>query len=122
MALPGEAGVVEEQGGVAFGRQGPQDLDALLVQVVFVPEHGREQSLEGLLRGARDDLGDGIAVLVRVFGEHPGEVAFQGAGGLAPLEVDVEGGQELGQFRQRLRRSVREADGVLHTPLDPSLA
>ena len=40
------------------------------------------RSVQALLVGARDDLGDGVAVLVVVLGQQAGEVAFQG---LAPL-------------------------------------
>ena len=99
LALLGEAGVVEDQGRIALGGQVPQILDALLVEIVVVPGHGREQALQGLFGGARDDSGNGVAVLVGMFGEHPGEVAFQGVGGLGTGEVDVEGTQKLVQCR-----------------------
>ena len=98
LALLGEAGVVEDQDAVALGGQREHPLDALAVEVVLVPGHGGQQPLEALLGGAGDDLGDGVAVLVGVLGEQPGEVAFEGLRPLAPLEVDAEGGEELGQF------------------------
>ena len=78
----------------------------------------------GCLRGwkgggnlAGNDLGQGVAVLVGVLGEHPGEVALQGVSGLGAREVDVEGTKELVQSRHRLRGSQRFSFGVLHTPL-----
>ena len=70
-----------------------------------------QEALESLLGGAGDDLGDGVAVLVGVLGEQPGEVAFQGLGSLAPLEVDAEGGEELGQFGQRSAGDVWDSLG-----------
>jgi hypothetical protein len=100
LALLGEAGVVEDQHAVALGGEAEQSRDALAVEVVLVPGHGGEQALEALLGSAGDDLGEGVTVLVRVLGEQSGEVAFQGLRPLAPLEVDVEGGEELGQFGQ----------------------
>src|SRR5262249_50087603 len=117
VALLGEAGVVEDQGGVALGGQGQQALDALSVEVVLVPAHGGEQSLEGLLGSAVDDLGEGVAVLVGMLGQHPGEVAFQGVGGLGAGEVDVEGAQELVQRRHRLARRERYSFCRLHTSI-----
>jgi hypothetical protein len=63
-----------------------------------------------LLGGAGDDLGEGVTVLVRVLGEQAGEVAFEGLGSLAPLEVDAEGGEELSQFGQWGAGSVRDSD------------
>ena len=68
LALLGEAGVVEDQDGVALGGQGEHASDPLAVEVVFVPDHVGEQALEALLGGAGDDLGDGVAVLVGVLG------------------------------------------------------
>jgi len=116
-ALLGEAGVVEDQGGVALRGQGQQVLDALPVQVVLVPAHGGEQPLEGLLGSAGDDLSEGVAVLVGVLGQHPREVAVQGVGGLGTGEVDVEGAQELVQRRHRLARRERYSFCRLHTSL-----
>ena len=113
LALLGEAGVVEDQDGVALGGQGEHPPDPLAVEVVFVPDHLGEQALEALLGGAGDDLGDGVAVLVGLLGQQAGEVAFQGGGALAAGEVDVERFQELGQFRQRFRRCLQDShDGV----------
>src|SRR5271165_785719 len=56
-ALLGEAGVVEDQHGVALGGQLEHPPDALAVEVVLVPGHGGHQPLEPLLGGAGDDLG-----------------------------------------------------------------
>src|SRR5205823_4336016 len=117
LALLGEAGVVEDQGGVALGGQGQQILNALSVEVVLVPAHGREQSLEGLLGSAGDDLGEGVAVLVGMLGQHPREVTFQGVCGLGTGEVDVEGAQKLVQRRHRLARRERYSFCRLHTSL-----
>src|SRR5208337_4058885 len=64
------------------------------------------KALETLLGGPRYDLGDGVAVLVGVLGEQPGEVALQCLGSLAPVEVDTEGGEELGQLGQWSTRGV----------------
>ena len=102
----GKAGVVEDQDAVALGGQAEQVLDALPVEVVLVPVNGRQKALEALLGGPRDDLGDGVAVLVGVLGEQPSEVAFQCPGALAPVEVDTEGGEELGQLGQWSARGV----------------
>ena len=109
----GEAGVVEDQDGVALGGQGEHPPDPLAVEVVFVPDHLGEQALEALLGGAGDDLGDGVAILVGLLGQEAGEVAFQSGGALAAGEVNVERFQELGQFRQRFRRCLQDShDGV----------
>jgi hypothetical protein len=86
---------------VPLDGQGEQALDAPAVQVVLVPGHGGQEALEALLGGAGDDLREGVAVLVRVLGEQAGEVAFQGLGSFAPLEVDAERCEELGQSGQR---------------------
>jgi hypothetical protein len=67
--------------------------------------------VESLLGGAGDDLGEGIAVLVGVLGEQPGEVAFQGLAALAPLEVDAERLEELGQFGERGAGDLRDSLG-----------
>ena len=67
--------------------------------------------LESLLGGARDDLGEGIAVLVGVLGEQSGEVAFQRLATLAPPEMDTERFEELGQFGHRSPRGVRNSGG-----------
>jgi hypothetical protein len=104
--LLGEAGVVEDQDAIALGGQAEHVLDALPVEVVLVPVDGRQKALEALLGGPRYDLGDGVAVLVGVLGEQPGEVAFQCLGSLAPVEVDTEGGEELGQLGQWSARGV----------------
>src|SRR5262249_44294623 len=66
---------------------------------------------------AGDDLGEGVAVLVGMLGQHPGEVAFQGVGGLGAGEVDVEGAQELVQRRHRLARRERYSFCRLHTSI-----
>jgi hypothetical protein len=108
LALLGEAGVVDDQDAVALGGQPEQARDARAVEVVLVPGHGGEQALEALLGGAGDDLGEGVAVLVRVLGEQSGEVAFEGLRALAAREVDAEGGEELGQFGQRGAGGVRD--------------
>ena len=115
LALLGKASVVEDQDGIALGRQLHQALDALAVEVVLVPDHSGEQALEALLRGSGDDGGDGIAVLVGVFGEQPGEVTLQGMPPLRTRKVDVERLKELGQFRQRVRRSLRDTGCRIHT-------
>src|SRR5512135_279595 len=60
----GEAGVVEDQDGIALGGQFEHPPDALAVAVVLVPEHGGQGAPEALLGGAGDDLGEGVAVLV----------------------------------------------------------
>ena len=104
--LLGEAGVVEDQDAIALAGQAEHVLDALPVEVVLVPVDGRQKALEALLGGPRYDLGDGVAVLVGVLGEQPGEVAFQCLGSLAPVEVDTEGGEELGQLGQWSARGV----------------
>src|SRR5271166_519220 len=104
--LLGKAGVVEDQDAIALGGQAEHALDALPVEVVLVPVDGRQKALEALLGGPRDDLGDGVAVLVGVLGEQPGEVALQCLGSLAPVEVDTEGGEELGQLGQWSARGV----------------
>jgi hypothetical protein len=116
-ALLGKAGVVEDQGSIAFGRQGQQVLHTLLVEVVFVPGHDGEQALEGLFGGARDDRRQRVAVLVGMFGEHAREVAFQGVGSLGTGEVDVEGAEKLVQRRHRFARRERYTFGGLHTSL-----
>ena len=102
----GEAGVVDDQDAIALGGQAGHVLDALPVEVVLVPVDGRQKALEALLGGPRYDLGDRVAVLVGVLGEQPGEVAFQCLGSLAPVEVDTEGGEELGQLGQWSARGV----------------
>jgi len=112
VTLLGEAGVVEDQDAVALGGQPEHDLDALAVEVVLVPVDGGEESLETLLGGSGDDLGDGVTVLVGMFGEQPGEIAFEGLSPLAPLELDAERREELGQFGQRSAGSVRNSVGV----------
>jgi hypothetical protein len=117
LALLGEAGVVDDEGGIALGVQLQHGGYTLAVEVVLVPAHGGEQPLEGLLGGVRDDGGYGVAVLVGVLGQHPGEVALQGVGRLGAGEVDVERTQELFQLRHRLRRRQRYSFGGLHTPL-----
>ncbi|MDB5348857.1 MAG: hypothetical protein JWN86_104 [Planctomycetota bacterium] len=60
-----------------------------------------------LLGSVGDDFGDRVAVLIGMLGERSGEVTFEGLSPLAPLEVDGEGGEELGQFGQPARRSSR---------------
>ena len=102
--LLGEAGVVEDQHAIAVGGQAKQLLDVLPIEVILVPVDGRQEALEALLAGLWDDLGEGVAVLVGVRGEQPSEVAFQGLGPLAPVEVDPEGGEELGQLGQGNRQ------------------
>jgi hypothetical protein len=99
-ALPllGEAGVVEDQDPIALRGQFEQAPDPLAVEVVLVPVDAGQESLEALLGGARDDLGEGVAVLVGVLGEQTGEVAFEGLGSLTPPEVDAEGSEELGEL------------------------
>jgi hypothetical protein len=52
--------------------------------------------------------------LIGKLGEQPGEVASQRLGALAPLEVDAEGYEELGQFGQRGAGRVWDSSG-LHT-------
>ena len=94
LALLGEAGVIEDQDGIALGGQGEHPPDPLAVEVVLVPGHLGEQALEALLGGAGDDLGDGVAILVGLLGQQPGEVAFEGGGALAAGEVDAERLQE----------------------------
>ena len=110
-ALLGEAGVVEDQDAVPLGGQAEQGLDPLAVEVLLVPVDGGQEPLESLLGGAGDDLGEGVAVLVGVLGEQPGEVAFQGLAALAPLEMDAEGFEELGQFGQRGAGHLRDSLG-----------
>ena len=123
LALLGEAGVVEDQDGVALGGQGQQPPDALAVEVVVVPGHAGQQPLQGLLGGAGDDLGDGVAVLVGVLGQEPGQVALQGAARLGALEVGAERRQEGSQLGHRRGRRMRHAGRcALHTPLDAPTA
>ena len=106
LTLLGEAGVVEDQDArrprwavrAVCGRAG--------VEVVFVEGDAGQQVVQALLGGAGDDLGDGIAVLVGVLGQQPGEVAFQGLPPLGAAEVDMEGGEELVQLRQWSARGV----------------
>lgn len=117
VALLGETGVVEDQDAVAFTGQLQQQLHALPVEVVFIPGGSGEQALESLLGGPWHRLGDGVAILVGQFGEQAGEVAFEGVGTLGAGEVHAEGSEELGQFRQRLSRSLRHARCSLHTEL-----
>jgi len=114
LALLGEAGIVEDQDAVALAGQPEHVLDALTVEVILVPVDRRQEALEALLGGAGDDMSESVAVLVGMLGEQSGEVAFEGLGSLAPLEVDAEGGEELGQFGQRGAGSVRDS-GSLHT-------
>ena len=87
--------VVEDQDAIPFGGELPQDLDALAVEVILVPVDAGQESLESLLGGAGDDLGEGIAVLVGVLGEQSAEVAFQGPAALEVLQpltgVDLAG-------------------------------
>ena len=103
-ALLGKAGIVEDQDGVALGGEGEQALDASAIEVVLVPVDGRQEALEALFGGARDDLGQSVAILVGVLGQQPGEVAFEALGSLAAVEVDTKGSEELrepGQWSAR---------------------
>ena len=118
-ALPllGEAGVVDDQDTVPLAGQFEHLFDALAVEVVLVPGHGGEQALKSLLGGTGNILGDGIAVLVGQFGQKPSQVAFQRVGTLATGEMDPERIEERGQLGHRLRGSLHDADGCVHTPL-----
>ena len=71
LALLGEAGVVEDEDGVAFAGKLHEGADALIVEVVVVEGDAGQQVVQALLAGVGDDLGDGIAVFVGVFGEQP---------------------------------------------------
>lgn len=113
-ALLGEAGVVEDQHAVALGGQGEHPLAPLAVEVLLVPDHGRQQALEALLGGAGDDPGEGVAVLVGMLGEQAGGVAFQGLRPLAAPGVDAEGVEEFGQLGRRDAGGVGDS-GTLHT-------
>ena len=102
----GEAGVVEDQDAIALGGQAEHILDALPVEVVLVPVDGRQKALDALLGGPRYGLGRWCRSSCWGAGEQPGEVAFQCLGSLAPVEVDTEGGEELGQLGQWSARGV----------------
>src|SRR5262249_60929829 len=75
VALLGEAGVVEDEDRVPLRGQAHQGADALVVEVVLVEGDAGKQVVQALLAGAGDDLGDGVAVLVVVLGQKPGQVA-----------------------------------------------
>jgi len=98
MTLLGEAGVVEDQDAVPLGGQLGEPLDALAVEILVVPGHLSEQSLESLFGGAGDDLREGVAVLDGMLGKQPREVAFQGLSRLTAHELNTEGREKLGQF------------------------
>src|SRR5262249_569790 len=109
--LLGEAGIVEDQHAVPFAGEPEQGLDALAIEVLLIPVDGGQEPLEALLGGAGDDLGEGVAVLVGVLGEQPGEVAFQGLSALAPPEMDPERIEELGQLGHRCTGDLRDSLG-----------
>src|SRR5262249_52946985 len=102
-------------------RQLEQASDALPVEIIFVPVDVVQEPLEALFGGPWDDLSDGIAVLVGVLGEQPREVTFEGLRSLAPVEVDSEGGEELGKFGHRGPRGVRKSGSshALNYEFDP---
>ncbi len=55
-ALLGEAGIIEDQHAVPLAGQAEHRLDALAIEVVFVPVDAGQEPLESLLGGAGDDL------------------------------------------------------------------
>jgi len=94
-----------------------EGADTLVVEVVFIEGDVGEQLVQPLLAGVGDDLGEGIAVFVGVFGEQSGEVTLEGLSPLGAAEVDMEGTEELVQFRQSRRGCMRLSFGYLHTSL-----
>ena len=102
--LLGEAGVVKDQGPIAFGLEPQHDLDALAVEVGCVPGQPTHDVVELLSVGTRDDLGHRLAVLVRVLGEHSGDVALENMKTVVLPEPCAERLEKLGQFRQRFAR------------------
>lgn len=77
LPLRPEAGAVENDHGVALGGECEHLLDALSVQVIFVPGHVGEEILQLLLARARYDLGNSVAVLVWALGEEPAHVSLE---------------------------------------------
>lgn len=98
--LLGEAGVVDDEHRVALGAKVAHLAHALAVEVHVVPGHVGEQVLQRLLTRAGQHLGERVAVLSRVLGEEPGDVALERLRARPLDEVHLEGRQELGQLQQ----------------------
>lgn len=102
----GEAGIVDDQHGVSLGPHGEPLADARVIERRLVPDQLAHQVVELLLVDPGQDLGHGVAVLVRDLGQEPRTVALQEPGARGLGEVHAQGGEKLGELGERpLRRA-----------------
>jgi hypothetical protein len=76
LALFSETSVIEVNHAVPFSVQGTHHLNGLTIQVVLVPDHRGQQTLQALLGRIRDDGGKRVTILVGMFGQQAWEIAF----------------------------------------------
>jgi hypothetical protein len=112
--LFGKAGVVEEQGPIAFALEPQHDLDTLAVEGGLVPDQIAHDVVELLGVGVRDDLGHRFAVLVRVLGEQSRDVSLEDMKTVVLPESYAERLKELGQLWQRFARCLWGSCGSFH--------
>ena len=64
--------------------------------------YGGKKPLQALLRGARDGLGHGVAILVGQLRQQPRQVALQGGLGFGTTKAHLEGRQKGVQLGQQI--------------------
>lgn len=133
LALFGKAGVVKNQHAVAFGRQVLHHLDALAIQVRFVPDtssrtrdstgtlredvssrHLGQQALQALLIRVGHDRGERLAILGGMFQQQARHIALGRPAAFDAVKMRLKRCKKFCQFRQWFAGCLRKPLMFLH--------
>src|SRR5437868_3179503 len=99
-----KTGVIKDEGTITFALDLQHPGHPLPIERAFIPDHLGQQMVELLLIGLRHNLGQRVAILVRVLAEQPGDILPQRFSTRPLRKMHPQGGEEIRQFRQRRTR------------------